>query len=176
MSENTDDKKGRATPKRKDSEARLKVNSIAPATSKEGKARDRALEKSRRVEARAAFMRGEESALPARDRGPAKKFVRNYIDSRRSLGEYFLPTIMVVLVLTAIPVKAIQLLAILFMYAAMLYSFSSAIFVGRKIKKLVAERFPNESLKGIGMYGWLRSTQMRRLRAPAPQVKRGDSI
>jgi hypothetical protein len=176
MSENTDDKKGRATPKRKDSEARLKVNSIAPATSKEGKARDRALEKSRRVEARAAFMRGEESALPARDRGPAKKFVRNYIDSRRSLGEYFLPTIMVVLVLTAIPVKAIQLLAILFMYAAMLYSFSSAIFVGRKIKKLVAERFPNESLKGIGMYGWLRSTQMRRMRAPAPQVKRGDSI
>ena len=176
MSENTDDKKGRATPKRKDSEARLKVNSIAPATSKEGKARDRALEKSRRVEARAAFMRGEESALPARDRGPAKKFVRNYIDSRRSLGEYFLPTIMVVLVLTAIPVKAIPLLAILFMYAAMLYSFSSAIFVGRKIKKLVAERFPNESLKGIGMYGWLRSTQMRRMRAPAPQVKRGDSI
>ena len=176
MGENTDDKKGRATPKRKDSEARLKVNSIAPATSKEGKARDRALEKSRRVEARAAFMRGEESALPARDRGPAKKFVRNYIDSRRSLGEYFLPTIMVVLVLTAIPVKAIQLLAILFMYAAMLYSFSSAIFVGRKIKKLVAERFPNESLKGIGMYGWLRSTQMRRMRAPAPQVKRGDSI
>ncbi len=176
MSENTDDKKGRATPKRKDSEARLKVNSIAPATSKEGKARDRALEKSRRVEARAAFMRGEESALPARDRGPAKKFVRNYIDSRRSLGEYFLPTIMVVLVLTAIPVKAIQLLAILFIYAAMLYSFSSAIFVGRKIKKLVAERFPNESLKGIGMYGWLRSTQMRRMRAPAPQVKRGDSI
>jgi hypothetical protein len=176
MSENTDDKKGRATPKRKDSEARLKVNSIAPATSKEGKARDRALEKSRRVEARAAFMRGEESALPARDRGPAKKFVRNYIDSRRSLGEYFLPTIMVVLVLTAIPVKAIQLLAILFLYAAMLYSFSSAIFVGRKIKKLVAERFPNESLKGIGMYGWLRSTQMRRMRAPAPQVKRGDSI
>ena len=58
----------------------------------------------------------------------------------------------------------------------MLYSFSSAIFVGRKIKKLVAERFPNESLKGIGMYGWLRSTQMRRMRAPAPQVKRGDSI
>ena len=176
MSENTENKKGRATPKRKDAEAKLKVNSIAPSTTKEGKARDRALEKSRRVEARAAFMRGEESALPARDRGPAKKFVRNYIDSRRSLGEYFLPTIMVVLVLTAIPVKAIQLLAILFMYVAMIYSFASAFFVGRKIKKLVAEKFPQESLKGIGMYGWLRSTQMRRMRAPAPQVKRGDTF
>jgi Protein of unknown function (DUF3043) len=176
MSENTENKKGRATPKRKESEARLKVNSIAPSTTKEGKARDRSLEKSRRIEARAAYMRGDENALPARDRGPVKRYVRNYIDSRRTIGEYFLPTIMVVLVLTAIPVKAIQLLAILFMYAAMLYSFVSAFFVTRKIKKLVAEKFPNESLKGLGMYGWLRSTQMRRMRAPAPQVKRGDTF
>jgi len=180
MSENTEDqaagKKGKATPKRKDAEAKLKVNSLAPATSKAAKNRDRSFDKARRAEARAAFMRGEESALPARDKGPAKKWVRNYIDSRRTIGEYFLPTIMVVLVLTAIPVKAVQLLAILFMYAAMLYSLFSAFFIGRKIKKLVAEKFPNEPLKGIGIYGWLRSTQMRRMRAPSPQVKRGDSF
>ena len=176
MSENSENKKGKATPKRKEAEARNKVNSLAPSLSKESKARDRALEKSRRIESRAAFMRGEESALPARDRGPAKKWVRNYIDSRRTIGEYFLPTIMLVLVLTVIPVKAIQLLAILFMYAAMLYSLVSAFFMSRKIKKLVAEKFPNEPLKGIGIYGWLRSTQMRRMRAPAPQVKRGDAI
>lgn len=176
MSENTEDKKGRATPKRKDAEARLKVNSLAPSVSKEAKARDRALEKARRIEGRAAFMRGDENALPVRDRGAARKWVRNYIDSRRTIGEYFLPTIMIVLVLTAIPVKGVQLLAILFMYGAMLYSLFSAFFIGRKIKKLVAEKFPNEPLKGIGIYGWLRSTQMRRMRAPAPQVKRGDSI
>ncbi len=134
MSENTENKKGRATPKRKDAEARLKVNSLAPSVSKEAKARDRALEKSRRIEGRAAFMRGDENALPARDRGAARKWVRNYIDSRRTIGEYFLPTIMIVLVLTAIPVKGVQLLAILFMYGAMLYSLFSAFFIGRKIK------------------------------------------
>jgi Protein of unknown function (DUF3043) len=176
MSENSDNKKGKATPKRKDAQARTKVNSLAPSTSKEAKARDRAIAKSRRVESRAAFMRGEESALPIRDRGPAKRWVRNYIDSRRTIGEYFLPTIMLVLVLTVIPVKAVQLLAILFMYAAMLYSLVSAFFMSRTIKKLVAEKFPNEPLKGIGIYGWLRSTQMRRMRAPAPQVKRGDKF
>jgi Protein of unknown function (DUF3043) len=48
--------------------------------------------------------------------------------------------------------------------------------MSRRIKKLVSEKFPNEPLKGIGMYGWLRSTQMRRMRAPAPQVKRGDTF
>jgi len=182
MSENIEgttgnkNKKGRATPKRKESQARVKVNSIAPVTSKEGKARERNLERARRVEARAAFMRGEESALPARDRGPAKRWVRNYIDSRRTIGEYFLPAIMLVLALTVIPVRGVQLFAILFMYAAMLYSLISAFFMGRRIKKLVAEKFPNEPLKGIGIYGWLRSTQMRRMRAPAPAVKRGDTF
>jgi hypothetical protein len=169
-------KKGKATPKRKEAQASLKVNAIATGASKEAKIRDRALEKSRRAESRAAFMRGDENALPIRDRGPAKRWARHYVDSRRTIGEYFLPTIMIVLVLTVIPYKGIQLVAILFMYAAMLYSFSSAFFMSRKIKKLAAEKFPNEDLKGIGIYGWLRSTQMRRMRAPKPQVKRGDSF
>ena len=40
-----------------------------------------------------------------------------------------------------------------------------------RIKKLVKEQFPNESTKGIGLYGWMRATQLRRLRAPAPQVE-----
>jgi hypothetical protein len=48
-------------------------------------------------------MRGDQSALPARDRGPVKKFVRDYIDSRRSLGEYFLPLMVIVLLLTMVP-------------------------------------------------------------------------
>lgn len=167
-------KKGRATPKRKDAEAARKVNALAPATTKAGKAKQRELDITRRREARAAYMRGEESALPARDRGPAKKFIRNYVDSRRTIGEYFLPVIITVLVLTVIPNKFVQLLAILFMYGAMLYSLASGIFFTRRIRKEVAARFPNEPLKGLGMYGWLRSTQLRRMRAPSPQVSRGE--
>jgi hypothetical protein len=46
----------------------------------------------------------------------------------------------------------------------------NGIFLSKKLKKLVAEKYPEESTKGIGMYGWMRSTQLRRLRAPAPQV------
>lgn len=170
----TPGKKGHATPKRKDAEAARKVNALAPATTKAGKAKQRELDISRRRETRAAYMRGEESALPMRDRGPARKFIRNYVDSRRSIGEYFLPVIVVVLVLTVIPNKYIQLLAILFMYSAMIYSLASGIFFTRRIRKEVAARFPNEPLKGLGMYGWLRSTQMRRMRAPSPQVSRGE--
>jgi len=164
------------TPKRKEAEAKNKVNAITSPATKASKTRDRNELKAELLAARAAYMRGEESALPARDRGPIKRYVRNYVDSRRNVGEYFLPAIMIVLVLTLIPNRGVQLLAILFMYTVMLYSIVSGFFFSQKLKKVIAEKFPNESTKGLGMYGFLRSTQMRRMRAPAPQVKRGDSF
>jgi len=170
------DKKGKATPKRKDAVAAKKVNSITSPVTKADRSKNREALKAARAEARAAYMRGDENALPARDRGPVKKFVRDYVDSRRSLGEYFLPLMVIVLILTLVPSVEIRFLAIIIMYSAMLYSIVYGFFVTSKIKKLVAQKFPNESTKGLGMYGWLRSTQMRRLRAPAPQKKPGNSI
>ena len=118
-------------------------------------------------------MRGEESAMPYRDKGPARRFVRNYIDERRSITEYFLVIIMFVLFLTIIPIPAVQLAAVAIMYSSMIFITVNGILLSRKIKKLVSEKFPNEPTKGIGMYGWMRSTQLRRLRAPAPQVGPG---
>jgi Protein of unknown function (DUF3043) len=164
------------TPKRKDAEALNKVNAITSPATKATKARDRDELKSKRLAARAAYMRGEENALPARDKGPVRRYVRNYIDSRRNVGEYFLPAVAIVLVLSVVHNKFISLIAVLFMYVAMLYTVLSGVFMTRRIRKAVAAKFPGESTKGLGMYGWLRSTQMRRMRAPAPQVKRGDLI
>jgi len=129
-----------------------------------------------RVGSRAAYMRGDEAALPARDRGPARRYVRNFVDSRRSTGEYFLPIIFVVLVLTLFPIPAIQIGAIALMYAVLLLAVVDGFFLTRKIRKAVEQKFPGTSTKGLGMYAWLRSTQMRRLRAPHPQVKVGDPI
>ena len=168
--------KNAPTPKRKDAEKANNVNSISAPQTKATKGRDKAATKARRLEQRAAFMRGEESALPMRDKGPVKRFIRNYIDSRRNVGEFFLPVVASVLVLSVIHNKFVSLIAILLMYAAMLYTVVSGFFMSRKIRKEVATRFPGESTKGLGMYGWLRSTQMRRMRAPAPQVQRGEKI
>ena len=160
------------TPKRKDSEALNKVNAITSPSTKASKTRDRNEMKSKRLAARAAYMRGEESALPIRDKGPVRKFVRDYVDSRRNVGEYFLPAVGMVLVLSLVHNKFVSLIAILVMYVAMLYTVLSGIFMTRKIRKVVSKEFPEESTKGLGMYGWLRSTQMRRMRAPAPQIQR----
>ena len=105
-----------------------------------------------------------------------RRFVRNYVDSRRSIGEYFLPIIFVVLLLTLIRIPAVQFAAIALMYVVLLIAVVDGFFLARKIKRLVAAKFPGATTKGLGMYAWLRSTQMRRLRAPHPQSKVGDVI
>jgi hypothetical protein len=169
-------KKGRPTPKRKDAQASTKIASLAPASSKAEKKRAKGAARVARMNHRAAYLRGDESALPLRDRGPEKKFVRNYIDSRRSIGEYFLPIIGFVLILSLIPVSVFAVAGIAIMYSVLLVSVFDGIFLSRKIKAEVTKRFPDKSTKGLGLYGWLRSTQMRRMRAPKPQIKPGEKF
>ena len=168
--------KGRATPKRKESESKRKKSSLAPIVGKDQKRASKALSKQDRLAKRAAYLRGEDSALPVRDRGPVRRFVRNYVDARRSTGEYFLPIIFLVLILTLIPVAAVQVGAIALMYGVLIFAVIDGFFLARRIRKIIAEKFPDASPKGLGMYAWLRSTQMRRLRAPHPAVKVGESF
>jgi hypothetical protein len=166
--------KGRPTPTRKEAESKRKVSTLAPVVTKDQKRASKALARQNRVAQRAAYMRGEEAALPSRDRGPARRYVRNYVDARRSPGEFFLPVMFAVLVLISIMPQT--LIAVGLMYAIMGFAVIDGFIMNRKIRKALAIKFPGTSTKGLGMYAWLRSTQMRRLRAPHPQVKVGDSI
>ena len=181
----TESKKGRPTPKR--SAATAKHHALAPIVTKEERKKARALAKASRSANHAAYMRGEESAMPARDKGPVRRYVRDFVDARRSVGEFFMPVIFVVLILTMIPsskknaeglavVPATQLIAIGLMYTLLLIAVGDGILLSRKVKRNVRAKFPDASLKGLGMYAWLRSTQMRRMRTPRPQKKHGDSI
>ena len=169
-------KKGRPTPKRKQAQAANKVSSLAPASTKAEKKRAKDAARAARISQREAYLRGDENALPLRDRGPEKKFVRNYVDARRSIGEYFLPIIGFVLILSLIPISAFAVAGIVIMYSVLLFSVVDGFFLSRKIKAEVSKQFPDKSTKGLGLYGWLRSTQMRRMRAPKPQVKTGEKI
>lgn len=170
------DKKGRPTPKRREVEEQRVFRRLAPAATKEAKKQQKIQARLSRAAQRQAYMRGDENALPPRDRGPVRRFIRDYVDARRSIGEYFLPVIVLVLFMTIVPILEVQLAAIVLMYSVLLFSIMDGFFLSRKIKREVANRFPEASLKGLGMYGWLRSTQIRKLRAPTPKVKRGATI
>lgn len=174
----SDTKKNRPTPKR--NQASAKRLAMAPVVGKEQKKIARAEARAKRIAAREAFMRGDENALPARDRGPVRRFVRDYIDSRRSIGEFYLPLMLVVLVLVwsssinppedpkDLPMTT--RISMVLMWSILVYAFVDGVIISRRIKKAVKERFPEASTKGLGLYGFTRSTQMRRMRTPKPQV------
>ena len=165
--------KGRPTPKRRDSQPKRGA-SLAPAKTREEKRAAKEAGRAQRIAQRNAYLRGDESALPARDRGPVRKYVRNIVDSRINVGEYFLPFIFLVLLVSMTRNQTVAILSILMMYVIMFIAIIDGWFLGRRIKRKVGEKFPNESTKGLALYGFLRSTQMRRMRAPKPLVKRGD--
>jgi hypothetical protein len=163
-------KKGRPTPSRKDSESKRKVSTLAPVIGKEAKKREKVLARERRVAAREAYLRGDESALPLRDRGPVRRFIRDEVDGRRSIGEFFMPIIFIVLLFSVVPNTIVKNGAVVLMYSVLLFAVVDGFFLSRKLKKQILQKFPDAKVKGLGMYGWLRSTQMRRLRAPKPSA------
>ncbi len=169
----SEEKKNRPTPKRN---AKRTTPALAPAATKEAKKAERENARRRRMEVRQLYLKGDERALPKRDKGPVRKFARDYVDSRWSIAEFFLPLLMVVLLLTALPSVTVKVFATLVMYLVVLISVLDGIWMGRQIKKYCADKHPNESTKGVSMYAWMRSTQIRRLRTPAPQVKRGTKF
>ena len=139
MSEKQTESKGRPTPKRSESQVKRGA-SLAPAKTREEKRAAKETNRMQRLAQRSAYMRGEESALPARDRGPVRKYVRNIVDSRISVGEFFLPFIFIVLLVSITRNQTIAVLAILGMYLIMFVAIIDGWFLGRKIKKLVTDR------------------------------------
>ena len=49
-----------------------------------------------------------------------------------------------------------------------------SIGLGFRLKKQLAQRFPDNPKRGAVAYGLMRTLQMRRLRLPKPQVERGE--
>ncbi|SSC21442.1 DUF3043 domain-containing protein [Klenkia terrae] len=129
-----------------------------------------------RGSAREAAARGDDSALPARDRGPEKRLVRDVVDARRNAGSLFLVVAALVLVGYFIPNTAVQSYTVFLWFAFFLVIIGDSVVLGRKIKKVVGERFPNARTRGLVWYGISRATMIRRWRFPKPQVELGATV
>lgn len=125
---------------------------------------------------REAMRRGDESALPARDRGPVRRFVRDYVDARRNVGGLFIPVGLPVIVLAYTRIPLLVVLGFLGLWGFVVGIIIDSFLLVRGVRKQVAIRFPNESTQGLSMYAITRAMQMRRLRMPAPRVTRGAKV
>jgi len=167
--------KGRPTPKRSEAERRRRpVN--APGDRKEANRQYRDRQRQDRTRRQQALSRGEQWALPARDRGSVKALTRDYVDSRRRLSEYYMYGLVVLLALLFVRNAFVQSIVPVVVLAAVLVMLVEGVFIGRRARALAEERLPGESTQGVRLYAAMRALQIRQLRMPKPRIKPGDSF
>jgi len=170
--------KGRRTPTRKEAEAARKKQMKVPVTRKEQARRDRARQEEIRLKQREALKTGDEKYLPARERGPVRRFCRDYVDRRWNVAEFLLPFLIVVLVISFLGNGAQWgAAATFFLYPIVLVAtVIDELILVRGLKKQLKQRFSADEARGNTAYAVLRSTQLRRFRLPKPQLKRGEAL
>ena len=168
--------KGRPTPKRRAAEAANK-RPLVPTDRKAAAKSARAAARAERDRQFQAMQTGDERYLPAKDRGPVRRYIRDHVDARWNLGEFFLPVAMVFVLLTLLFSRDVvaSTVVVLALYVVVLITIVDAFIMWRRLRKKLAAKFGDEAQqRGLGMYAVLRVFQLRRARLPKPQVKRGQ--
>lgn len=168
--------KGRPTPKRSEREAARKRPLIVDPKASNKERRER--EREQRAKENQALLTGDERHMPAEHKGPDRRFIRDWIDARTSLAEFLMPMaiIFVVASLATSSNPTLGTLVILGFYVLVLIAAVDTYLAIRRLGKRLEQKF------GVGkfrprwrMYAASRMLNLRRLRVPRPQVRRGES-
>jgi hypothetical protein len=184
---------GRPTPKRNaavkrrgpvapapmsSAEARARRKSLAgPKLSKEERRVAKAQRRERMAERRERMLAGDESALLERDRGPVRRYVRDIVDARYNLLGLFMP-VALGLMFVMIAVPQVQYYISPAMMLLMILMAVDGVLLARKVGRLVDTKYPDntEARWKLGIYAASRASTLRRMRAPRPQVRRGERL
>jgi hypothetical protein len=165
-SEETSVGKGRPTPTRREKEEARK-RPLVTNDRAEARRKARAHAQEQREKARIGLANGDERYLPMRDRGPQKKYVRDYVDARFSFGE-------LLIILTFFPQVEVQMIAIIALWAFFILAAADAILLGFLVTRKLKAKFGEDRVEKVRWYAAMRALQLRLMRLPKPQVKRGQ--
>lgn len=168
--------KGKPTPKRRDQQA-ARRQPLVPQSTPRRKMTPEQKEAVRkeRERARLGLMNGEEKFLGPRDKGVQRRFVRDWVDARFSIGEIFIPLALVVLLMGMLNNAQIQMAANLGVWVVILLVVGDCVLLCLRMRRAMKAKFGTDALeRGLNFYAVMRAVQMRRLRLPKPQVKRGE--
>ncbi|MBT1172891.1 DUF3043 domain-containing protein [Bifidobacterium sp. MA2] len=174
-------KKDRPTPKMKQAQA-AGIRPLVPTDRKASAKAARARLRERENVEYEAMQKGDLNHMPKSERLPWRIYIRDYVDARFNVGEFFIPVAVIILVASMIITSVAQspLASMIMMILMYVYLFAVVIDVwimwrGLK-KKLIAKYGERAVAKGSrsGSYAWSRAIQMRRWRLPKPRYdKRG---
>ena len=164
--------KGRPTPTRKEKEAARK-RPLVSSDRTQARKDSRAVMQTEREKQRIGMANGVEKYLPMRDRGVQRRYVRDYIDARTSIGEFLIPVMVIVLIATVLPQPEVQVGAFALLWFFFIAAVIDCIVVGFIIRRKLAAKFGASKVEtGLRWYAAMRMLQLRVMRLPKPQVKR----
>ncbi len=165
--------KGHATPTRKEREA-ANLRPLVSSDRKAGAKVSRAKMAELRDRARVGMANGEEKYLPAKDKGPQRRYVRDYVDARFSVGELMIPFLGVVIVLTFVNQPIFVTIGTFALWAFLIIMVLDCLVIGFSLNKKLKAKFGDDKVnRGFRWYAATRAVQLRPMRLPKPQVKRG---
>ena len=165
--------KGQPTPSRRVQEAANK-RPLVPDDRKLAAKQARAKSAESRERARIGMAAGDDKYLPMRERGPQKRYARDYIDARFNVGEFMIPVMFLVILLTFFPDPSVQTYGILALWAFFLVAIVDCVILGFILTKKMETKFGADRAERVRWYAAMRALQLRVMRLPKPQVKRGQ--
>ncbi|WP_239310267.1 DUF3043 domain-containing protein [Frankia sp. Cj3] len=165
--------KGRPTPKRSAARAARARGGVlaAPASRKDARTRSRAERRRQSQEYRAGMMSGDISRLPPRERLPERVLARDFVDTRRNVGPFFLVAAAVYFVGGLVPNVYVRLIATYLMLLGILAVAVDSIVLSRQVSRRVAEKYPASTVR-VRAYSVQRALLPARWRMPRPHLTR----
>lgn len=168
--------KGRPTPTRREAEAAARARAKPVRSRKEAAARDRAQRVERQKLVKEAMRTGDDKHMPARDKGPVRRFVRDFVDARFGFTELTLPIMVLALVMQYSGQPSLVSTGITITMMLVLLVVLDVVWMRFRLRREVARRFPEAPMSGLLFYAITRSLQIRPLRLPKPRVKIGTRL
>jgi len=168
--------KGRPTPSRKEAEAAAKARAKVPRTRREQMKAQRGARSESSKNVRAAMKSGDERYLLARDKGPVRRFIRDFVDSRFSFVELMVPLLIVTLLLGYSGSPYLVGIGNTVLLGTVLLVVLDILLMRFRLRRELARRFPDEPTKGTTYYAIMRALQMKFMRMPKAQVKIGQTL
>ena len=168
--------KGRPTPSRREAEAAARAKAKVPRSRREMTAAQRKARAESTKRARAGMRNGDERHLMPRDKGPVRRFLRDYVDSRFSFLEIVLPLVLLTTVLTYSGVPRLAEIGSTVMLMVLVVILIDVLNLRVRLRKELARRFPDQPTRGATWYAVSRSMQMRFMRLPKTQARIGQKL
>jgi hypothetical protein len=168
--------KGRPTPSRREAQAAARARAKVPRSRREMAQAQRSVRSESSQNVRAAMKAGDERFYLARDKGPVRRFVRDFVDSRFSFIELMVPLLIVTMVLGYSGSDQLRSIGNTVLLGTILLVIVDMVLLRFRLQRQLAQRFPDESAKGTTYYAITRALQMKFMRLPKAKVKIGQEL